>query len=375
MGRFIPHEAKPKTRLLREEQPLLYFTPDALLTMQCYVEECSDEVGWLGVVRAYENDLYLCSEAHLLYQEVNGATTEINPEGLVKFAEEIGLELMEDVKLWGHSHVNMGTGASSQDDKQMEFFNNSGHDWFFRIICNKKGSISVTFYNYKEGYIVEDVPWDVLYPVKVDVSAIKAEIKEKVTKKQYSYGATNNFPKTPIRGLSYVEGNNKYKWSDKWEGYMWDGYADGSYTVKHHEDDYSGSLYDNTTALDDAEDGDKVIGFNSGLSDSEKKSVEINQRGEIVEKEKGTDTDVEDRILSGIGYLTEEDADDTPIVADMMTYDSIVDDVFSCLTNAEIEQMVEGSADFSNIDDIQVIMHQYDVSYAEIVKIMEELML
>lgn len=219
MGRLIPHDAKPKARLYNDE-PTLYFTPEAVRTMQAYIEECNEEVGWLGMVEKYDDEVYLCTEVHLLHQEVGPATTEITPEGLVKYAEEVGLERMDSIRLWGHSHVNMGVSPSGQDENQMELFENNGCEWFFRIIANKKGAMSVSFFNYVGNYIVDDIPWDVYYPVSVDLDVIKAEIADKVKKKTYTQPAV-----TPYKGNTYV-GRTPYSdydyygggyWNDKWE--------------------------------------------------------------------------------------------------------------------------------------------------------------
>lgn len=184
--RFNPHTAKPEYRRT-EGTPELYFTPLAIQKMQVYVDKCQDEVGWLGSVAKYAGEKYLCTDVHLLHQEVNGGTTEITPEGLVLFAEEIGFEEMADVHLWGHSHVNMGVSASGQDESQMSLFEDNGIQWFFRIICNKRGSISVSYYNYKESYIVDDCPWQEYVEPVIVADVIEREIAEKVKKKVYVY--------------------------------------------------------------------------------------------------------------------------------------------------------------------------------------------
>lgn len=214
--KFKPHTAVPKARLYNK-LPNLLFTPQAAATMAYYVDECSDEIGWLGIVEKYEDEMYLCTEVHLLEQEVNGGTTEISPMGLVKMAEELGLEKMQKIFLWGHSHVNMGVSPSGQDETQMKLFMENGMEWFFRIICNKKGDIGVTFYNYKENYVVEDVPWDVYYETGVEKAAIVAEMKEKVKKKTYYSPPSAN------------TGRDKDKWRSEYRsGYgVYGGY--GSY--------------------------------------------------------------------------------------------------------------------------------------------------
>lgn len=202
--RFNVHDAKPACRPFGNN-PVLFFSHMAIQKMMIYVATCEQEVGWLGLVDVYDNNCYLCTDVHLLHQEVNGGTTEITPEGLVLFAEEVGFDEMAKCHLWGHSHVNMGTSASSQDEDQMSLFKENSMEWFFRIICNKSGKISVSFYDYKAGYVIDDCKWEEYSEVVIDEEAVKAEIKDKVKPKTYAVtkftgGATTVPPEAPGRG-------------------------------------------------------------------------------------------------------------------------------------------------------------------------------
>jgi len=219
MSKMKPHNAKPRVVWVGAKGIKLFFTPTAIAKIQCYIEECNKEVGWLGKVTEYKvaeykDSLYLCDETYLLHQDVGSATTEITPAGLVAFAEEVGLEEMGKAHLWGHSHVDMGTSPSGQDNSQMSLFKENGMEWFFRIIGNKKGEITVTYYNWTAGVVVEDVPWDVYDPLADTLrEAIKAEIAEKVKDIVYT-------PDT------YVGFNRK------WDR-MFDGYDDKVWDKKH----------------------------------------------------------------------------------------------------------------------------------------------
>ena len=135
-------------------------------------------------------------------------------------AQPDGMDVWNNMKCWGHSHVNMGVFASGQDDTQMNVFKDAGHDFFIRVIANKKGEMEFTFYNYATGIIYKDTPWAILrsqqnadqirmineaiaslkkqledlegisYP---ELSAsIKTEIASKVKKKVYTWGYQNN---------------------------------------------------------------------------------------------------------------------------------------------------------------------------------------
>lgn len=164
MDFFKLSATKPSVKVLEECVPDVIISQNALVKMQLFIDNCTDEIGWLGTA-IRQNNIIFIQDVFLFNQEVHAATTEITPEGLSTFAEELlkdpnGMEIWNNIKLWGHSHVNMGVGASGQDDAQMVTFREGGHDWFLRIIGNKKGDIRVDLYDYKNGIIFNDLKWE-----------------------------------------------------------------------------------------------------------------------------------------------------------------------------------------------------------------------
>lgn len=182
---FVERKSPKTTIKVRATHiPTVHINEKALQKMFIYTDEVSDEVGWLGTAYRDDNIFYI-EDVFLFDQEVHGATTEITPEGLADFATELmqqpdGMEIWNNLKMWGHSHVNMSITPSGQDDKQMEEFSKNGHDFFIRLICNKKGELAVDVYDYKNGLEFHNAPW----LIHVDEaenegkSAIKLQINE-----------------------------------------------------------------------------------------------------------------------------------------------------------------------------------------------------
>lgn len=241
-----------KVEVVKELVPTIFIDSEAITKMGLYVEECEDEIGWLGTVSQHGRN-FLIEDVFLFEQDVHATTTEITPEGLTEFAEELlakedGMEVWNKLKMWGHSHVNMGLTPSGQDDSQMETFKEGGHDWFIRLIANKKGELKIDIYDYKAGVAYLDMPWCVnpsaeerkieehieeLYALLDELQGkrvenykedIKVEMKAKVRKKVsklgtvYStYSKTNN---TQVRHNAYV---NNSTYQQAWAGYGgWD---------------------------------------------------------------------------------------------------------------------------------------------------------
>lgn len=178
-------------KLMRDASYNVYILPDARAKMEMYCELCEKEIGWLGFVKKFPGTGYLITDVVLLKQEVHATTTEIDPAALLDFWAATPTEQQADIKLWGHSHVNMSPSPSGQDDSQMDYFKD-GNDWFIRLITNKKGDINITIYDYANGIEIHD---DALYtynPKRAELrEAIQAEIKEKVKEKTYAPAKTN----------------------------------------------------------------------------------------------------------------------------------------------------------------------------------------
>ena len=160
---FKNYVQTPSVSVIKECIPQIIIKKQALAKMKILIDECDDEIGWLGTAFREKNTI-LIDDVFLFRQEVHSTTTEITTEGLTQFAEEIlaregGIELWNNLRLWGHSHVNMSPTPSSQDNSQMIVFKDSGHDWFLRIIANKKGEIKVDLYDYALGAEYKDLPW------------------------------------------------------------------------------------------------------------------------------------------------------------------------------------------------------------------------
>lgn len=162
--------------------PTIEITSTAIDKMRVFVDECADEIGWLGTA-TYDkaSHQYTIHDVYLFKQQVHATTTEIKPEGLTEFATELlaredGVEIWNNLKVWGHSHVRMGLTPSGQDNKQMEEFSNIGHDWFIRIIANKLGELCVDLFHYEMGITLLNVPWNLDDAGSEEADAIQAEI-------------------------------------------------------------------------------------------------------------------------------------------------------------------------------------------------------
>ena len=208
-------------KLMEKFAPKISININAMNKMKEYVRQSDLEIGWLGTSRRVGNVFYI-DDVFLFRQEVHATTTEITTEGLNEFAmdllyEENGVEIWNNMKVWGHSHVTMPTTPSGQDDKQIEVFAENAEDFFIRIIANKSGDFRIDLYDFTTGVIYEKLPYEISYGADTDIieslykkiaeieemictridpseeliNSIKSEIGDKVTKKIYNTNKNN----------------------------------------------------------------------------------------------------------------------------------------------------------------------------------------
>lgn len=173
-------------------KPVVYMTDEVAEDIQIIVDQVQDEVGWYCCVKKTSSGNYLLYKTILPEQEVNGATCEITAEGqskiMMDMVENEQDELFNDMKFWGHSHVNMGVFASGQDDIQIKEFCKNSEDFFIRGIFNKKGDFKIDIYDVINKIIIKDAKLEVVrYPTSEREAFWKNIIDKNVRKLVSSY--------------------------------------------------------------------------------------------------------------------------------------------------------------------------------------------
>lgn len=162
---------KPKTTfsvLVREGEtkvpPTVIFSTTSLKWISAMVDLHPHEVGFYATVDERENySFYIRDVFYPKHSEMNGGTCEISPEGendIMTWLMDRGRgDDIEKMRLWGHSHHTMGTGPSGQDEKQALARMNATKSFLIRIICNKDGEISCSFFDYERKLRFDHIKW------------------------------------------------------------------------------------------------------------------------------------------------------------------------------------------------------------------------
>lgn len=176
-----------KTITFLDNRYELYILPEARQKMELYCDLSDGEIGWLAFVEKYDKQGFLITDCVLLKQEVHATTTEIDPTALLEFWNNTPVEKQSQIKMWGHSHVNMSPSPSGQDDSQMDYFKD-GNPWFIRLITNKKREYHIDIYDYENGLKIhmDQADLKTFNPAESELrKSIEEEIKAKVSKKEY----------------------------------------------------------------------------------------------------------------------------------------------------------------------------------------------
>lgn len=205
------------TQVVNLKTPTIQVMPLALSDMWEITDLHTAEIGWLGAVRLLDRSTFLIEEVFLVEQGAHAATTEIDPSGLAKLAQELlvertdGADLLNRIRFWGHSHVNMGLTPSGQDDKQLRQLAADAEDYFLAARTNKRREMRIDLLR-GDGLLVTDIPWEVYAPTDSRRTHWEAEIKAKV--RNLSLPTYSNAGRRPHTQAAYGGSWNhdSYEW-------------------------------------------------------------------------------------------------------------------------------------------------------------------
>ena len=181
-----------------QRKATVYFTEKAWLKMQALVSNFDKEVAWHGT--AYrgddpEKDEYYIGDILVYPQEVTGSTVTTDQVKYQSWLMEHDDDIFNNIRMQGHSHVNMGTTPSSVDTSLYDRILDQLDDTMFYIfmIYNKRGEKTYKIYDLAKNVLFETADVDVkIIDGEIGLSKFMADAKDKVTTKTYSSGSGYN---------------------------------------------------------------------------------------------------------------------------------------------------------------------------------------
>lgn len=185
----------------------VYFTSEAWTKMVVLIQEFSKEVAWHGLasrIESEDHDEYMVYDILVYPQEVTGATVNTDQEGYEKWLMSNDDDVFNNIRMQGHSHVNMGPTPSAVDITHQEKILEQLEDDMFYIfmIWNKSFKRNIKIYDLQKNVLFEDSDVEVkIFDSGIGLDEFINNAKEMVKDKVYSYGS--NY------GSNYYNGQNK----------------------------------------------------------------------------------------------------------------------------------------------------------------------
>lgn len=180
-----------------KREATVYYSELAWLKMQTLIREFDKEVAWHGLAYRGEDptkDEYIIRDILVYPQEVAAATVNTDQEKYQSWLMSHDDEVFNNIRMQGHSHVNMGVTPSGVDTSLYDRILEQLDDTMFYIflIYNKRGDKTYKIYDLAKNVLFETA--DVTVKILDDGTGIEKflrEAKEMVKDKAYtSHGAT-----------------------------------------------------------------------------------------------------------------------------------------------------------------------------------------
>lgn len=236
------------------EKTTLYIHEHAFVKMAIYLMKNSTEIAWHGCAyRGPKDEGYNLVDVMLYPQVVAGTTVTTDQEKYQNWVMQQPDLIFNNLRMQGHSHVNMGTTPSGVDTTYYENILQtlSKDDFYIFMICNKSLSINCIIYDLKK---------NIVYETK-DINIIIYSSEGENIGKQY----TEQFEKLIKEEKKYNLGNTR---------------TYGTYYPGYYYNPYSGERYNKTEEIKKEEDNDdRQINLDEYFEEIDKKYAKKKSKG------------------------------------------------------------------------------------------------
>lgn len=191
-----------KTLTIEKQRATVYFTASAWTKMVMLIKEFDKEVAWHGVAYRSEDESkneYYITDILVYPQEVTGATVNTDQERYQTWLYQHDDEVFNNIRMQGHSHVNMGVSPSSVDTTHQEQILDQLEDDMFYIfmIWNKSFNHFFKVYDMKKNILFESNDVDVkIADGGIGLTEFIQNAKDMVKNKGYTPGSYSGYGNT-----------------------------------------------------------------------------------------------------------------------------------------------------------------------------------
>ena len=137
-------------------KPTIHFTELAWTKMTKVVAAVPSELAWHATVHRGEGLHFVVDDIFVYPQLVTSATVESDDEHYDKWLNDLPDDIFNNIRLQGHSHVNMTSSPSGTDDQFYETLVPHIKDFYIFMIINKRSEIWVNLYDVASGVVYDN---------------------------------------------------------------------------------------------------------------------------------------------------------------------------------------------------------------------------
>lgn len=146
-----------KSFISNDRKATLIFSEKAWMKMNLLVTFNDKEVGWHGTAFRQENDTYRIEDILVYPQMVDGTNVNTDQEKYELWLMTQPDEIFNNLRMQGHSHVNMSTTPSSVDIAHQEKILEQMTDdkFYIFLIWNKRGEKTIKIFDMAKNILFE----------------------------------------------------------------------------------------------------------------------------------------------------------------------------------------------------------------------------
>lgn len=196
----------------------VFFSELAWVKMQTLIREFDKEVAWHGLAsrgKDESKDEYYITDILVYPQKVTGVTVNTDQVKYQTWLMEHDDDVFNQIRMQGHSHVNMSTSPSGVDDTFYEkILNQLDEDMFYIfMVWNKKNEKTIKIYDMAKNVLFEtnDVKIEIL-DGDIGFEKFLKSAKEMVNDAPTTYGSGRSYKGyTGYAGYEYLYSQEKYE--------------------------------------------------------------------------------------------------------------------------------------------------------------------
>lgn len=195
----------------------LNITTKAWLKMTSLVDQCNKELAWHGYVKRIGNT-FIWYDVTVYPQYTTAATVEPDEEEYAEWLiSKMTDDNFEELRLHGHSHVNMTTSPSSVDmNYRYDMLKNLKEDDFYIfLIINKRNEWTIELYDYVTGLIYNEKDLNIVIGDMDEIESInnwaEAQITENIKEEIKKWNSRSYSTTSKAKNSSTPKTSNQKK--------------------------------------------------------------------------------------------------------------------------------------------------------------------